>query len=334
MKKWLFGIIISLSVASCSIKINQNFDYQKLLNPEQIESDIEDLKKNLIRKHYNIDWEGEKSNIFKALDNIKTTDTNLTIDSFENQIKIIIDNIDDGHSRIIHQDSIKTKHVNQFGYQTISDSIKYLRIGNFLDTKNLIKTLNKLKLDFQNNESEILIIDIRSNSGGSIPNVNHALSYFVPSNTKIYENVDIKNTSKFTSFLSSKLNSWKENLNIYKYTIKKKLNKDPIIYLWVNDRIASASLLFTYHLQNNGVFIIGKPPKGIFNTFGNQYGHQLKYSKIIYTLATAKVNISNEQPKKINDMLKPNYIPESDWRISDLLNFITNHEKDTIDNNR
>ena len=331
MKKTLITLIVLSSLIGCGVRVNQNFNYENTITPVQIKLDIDELKKNLYKNHFDIDWQGEKSSIFNDLDLIKNTQSPITIGSFESQLTRIINNIDDGHSRIIHQDSININHRNQFGYQSITDSIKYIRIGNFINTKYLVESLDKLEKELLISNSKVLIIDIRSNPGGNIQNVNRALSYFLPSNTRIYENVEVKNTSKLT-YLNSKLLSFKHSLKPFKYTGKKKINKNLKIYLWVDQSIASGSMLFTFHLQNNGAFVIGKPPKGIFNTFGNQHGYRLKHSKIIFTLATAKVNITNKETKKINDILKPNYIPESDWNISNLVEFISENEQITTDN--
>ena len=334
MKIRLLVFLTLITLFGCSIKVNQNFNYQKLITPEQVESDIEDLKRNLEKKHYDINWEGKKSVIYDSLNNILKMSEPISINTFETKLSSIINKIDDGHSRVIHQDSIKSFKRNQFGYQSISDSIGYLRIGNFLDSENLNTALEKFVLSYRNDSKNIIIIDIRSNPGGNIRNVRKTLSYFLPSKTKLYEKIEVRPGSTLT-WLSSKLLFAKANLKFFKYTDAKKIDDNPQIILWINDSIASGSMLLSYHLQNNGAMVIGKPPKGVFSTFGNSYGYKLKYSKIIYTLASARVNLTETNVVRKEDMLEPDYIPENFLKLSDLVNHLKSNRKIlsiTIDN--
>ena len=328
-------LLINLSLITlfgCSIKYNQNFNYQKLVTPEQIASDIKDLKTNLEKKHYDINWEGKKSSIFDSLNNILKVSVPISIDSFETRLSSIINKIDDGHSRVLHQDSIKRLKGIQFGYLSISGTIGYLRIGNFLNTDSLNRTLEKFLSSYTKEPKDIIILDIRSNPGGNINNVSRTLSYFLPSKTKIFEKIETKPTSAITR-LTYKLTSPINNLKIRKYSTIKNINGSPKIVLWINDSIASGSMLLSYHLQNNGATVIGMAPKGVFNTFGNSYTYKLKQSKIIYTLANARVFITKAKVVRMDDMLIPDFIPESSWKLPDLVKHISNKEKCTTANN-
>ncbi len=319
-------ILLAITTLGCGLRINQNFNYDKQITPTEIAEDIEDLKKSLVKYHFDINWEGKQSSIWKSLDSILLINNSITIDSFENLLSLIINKIDDGHSKVKHQDSIKFTNSNQFGFQSISDSMAYLRIGNFMDTKMMLQALNKFKLNYNNNPKNKIIIDIRSNLGGNIQNVNRALTYFLPSNSKLYEKVEMKEFNFLVSKLASIALSAKQNLKLFKYTGKKKINGNPQIYLWIDESIASGSMLLSYHLQNHGAIIIGETPQGVFNTFGNQYGHRLKNSNIIYTLSSIRVYLTEESVTRMEDMLTPNYIPSKKWSLSDLVNYINTLE--------
>ena len=82
MKFKIASILVIVFLSGCSFRINQNFNYKKLITPEQIASDIKDLKKNLETKHYDIDWEGKKSAIFNTLDSIKMRNKSIPIGTF------------------------------------------------------------------------------------------------------------------------------------------------------------------------------------------------------------------------------------------------------------
>ena len=53
-----------MTLYSCSFKINQNFNYQQVIKPEEIRADVDQLKKDLEKKHFDIDWEGKKESYF------------------------------------------------------------------------------------------------------------------------------------------------------------------------------------------------------------------------------------------------------------------------------
>lgn len=321
MKFKIILIFILISLYSCTIKINQNFNYKKHLAPEQVASDIKDLKRILEKEHYDINWDGKKFSIFSSLDSISKINEPISIDSFEKKLSSIINIIDDGHSKVIHQDSTRRLKRNQFGFQSISDSVAYLRIGNFINTESLIRTLENFRLSFNKDPKEILILDIRSNRGGSSRNVHRTLTYFLPTKTKLYEKIDFRPTSAI-NWIPRKIISAKENLKLFKYTGKKKVDQNFKIFLWINDSIASGSMLLSYHLKKNGALVIGEVPKGIFSTFGNSYGYQLKNSKIIYTLASARVYVTEKKVERMEDMLIPDYIPYSTWDLPDIVNYI------------
>lgn len=316
-----------MSILNCSLSINRNFNYQELITPAEIQSDINKLKKTIEKKHFDINWEGKKTLLFNQLDKIKQIDQTITLDSFENRISSIVNNIDDGHSRVIHQDSLDKMNRNSFVAIQISDSITYLRIGNFIKTNELKNTLALFRNIYAKNSSPNIIIDIRDNFGGEIQNVNRVLSHFIPSKTKLYEKVEVKSTS-ILSALSNKLLSAKQNIKHFKYTSKKRINGEPKLYLWINEHIASGSMLLSYHLQKNGATVIGQRPRGLFNTFGNSYGYRLPHSKILYTLATIRVYLKKEKTMRMEDMITPNYIPNSNWEIRDITSFIEVNSKE------
>ena len=320
MKNILLFILLCC-IISCTLRINQNFDYNKIITPSEIQLDIEDLKSNLINKHVNIDWEGKREKIFTELDSIKHIKSPIAVDSFERRLLPIINSIDDGHSRLIHQDSIKKgAKINSFSTIQIEDSIFYLKILHFMDSKNLDTVLKKLTNRKYNSHDKI-IIDIRYNPGGDIRNVLKVLSCFLPVKTKIFETIVGNRSTKYKT-LMDKIKSSKYINPIKKYTGKKLINGSPQIYVWINEYIASGSMLLSYHLQNNGAIIIGQAPKGVLNTFGNAYGYQLSKSKIIYTLATKRVLLSSDTPTRMEDMLKPDFLPETNWKLDDLVSHI------------
>ena len=313
-------IIIVLNI-SCGIRLEQNFDYEERITPEEISQDVEQLRRDLKNKHIDINWEGKQKEIFNDLDELLNIDNPITIDSFEARIDNILENIDDGHSRVIRQDSINAIRPNRFGVFSINDSMIYIRLGNFVDRAELTKSLRVLERMFQNDEHDELIIDLRWNKGGNLLSVRRALSYFIPSKTKLFKQVKCKPSSTL-GFLASKLRHTIHNSWFLKKSGKAKISGSPQVYLWINQEIASGSMIFTYHVQNNGGIVIGEPPKGIYNTFGNAYGYRLKNSRIVYMLASCRLYLSEEKPSRAHDMIIPDHVPDKNMDLEGLVKLI------------
>lgn len=324
--EFLLLIIVLLTMTNCSIRLNPNFNYEELITPKEIKEDINNLKRNLEKRHCDINWEGNKKVIFQKLDEIKEIESLVQLDSFENRISSIINSIDDGHSGIVHQTKYERVKRNPFDVYQISDSIIYLKIGSFIGRSSLKKTLIKFEEIYDEQQHRDIIIDLRNNFGGQIKNVNLLLSYFLPSKTKLYEKVKVRSNKRifdYTNWMNRLIANAKSN----KYTDNKKLKGQPKIYLWINEQIASGSMLLTYHLKKHGAKVIGKKPKGLFNTFGQPNGYKLPNSKIIYTLAAVRLCITDECPMRNDDMISPDYIPNDELEIDDVIKFITENQK-------
>ncbi len=320
MKIFYFSLLTLLLLSGCKSLINQDFVYHENISPVDVRADIDFLKNTLVKYHYDINWENRKAHIFSDLDQIGNINSSISLDSFENRIAAIINSVDDGHSRIIHQSDINRKS-NNFGINRISNSVHYLRISNFLETHKLKEVLVNFKSSFEIKPTEKVLIDIRSNPGGSIENVKYFLSYFLPSKTELYDRLDIKSSNKLYNIISY-FEEKKYNIKLAKTTGVKNLNGSPEIYLLINNEIASGSMLSSYHLQQNGAYIIGHPPNGLFNTFGNARGHKLPNSKIVYTTATARIFLSKQTPARMEDMLQSDYLPSEKMDINQIIDFI------------
>lgn len=310
-------------LTGCSIKINETFDYQRFMNPEDIQYDIKQLKNYLESRHFDINWEGKKEEIFTSLDKVATIDSPISIDSFEERLAKIINHIDDGHSRVIHQKKKIQDHQNPFSVSSISDSVLYLRIGNFMEGDLLSDVLEEFSHQYRKKKPKNVIVDIQNNRGGEIGNVVMALSYFLPSKSKIYEKVKFKHSTGLRKYFS-KLKEYFSGHKINKHTSNRKINGSPRVYVWINDRIASGSMLFSYHMQRNGATIIGQQPKGLFNTFGNATGYKLPKSKIVFTLSRLRLFLSNKVPDRMEDMIRPDFPLEAKSNIHNVLHIINN----------
>ena len=322
MKVFYFMLLSVIFLSGCKALVNQNFEYFKDISPTDVRADIDFLKNSLVKHHYDINWENKKDQIFFDLDQIGNMNSSISLDSFENRIASIINSIDDGHSRVIHQSEFK-RQTSNFGANRIFETTHYLRIPNFIETNELKEVLVNFKTSFEKHPNDRILIDIRSNPGGSIENVKHFLSYFLPSKTELYDRLDMKSSSKFDKIISYFLKN-KYNFKSSKTTSVKKLKGSPEIYLLINNKIASGSMLSSYHLQQNGAYIIGSPPMGVFNTFGNAMGHKLPNSKIVYTIASIRIFLSKQTPSRMEDMLQPNYLPNEEMDINQIIEFISN----------
>lgn len=324
MRLFLY-IIIFLNI-SCGIRIERDFDYGEMIYPNEIIQDVEQLKDNLKNKHININWEGRQGEIFNELDQFSSISVPVTIDSFEARLETILENIDDGHSGVIRQDSINGIRSNKFGVISLNQSMIYLRIGNFLDRSELVENLRTFRRIYEKGEYNEVIIDIRWNRGGNMINVKRALSYFLPPKTEIYHQIECKEASRL-SFMPTRLLNVVSKLEFFKRSREARISGSPQIYLWINREIASGSLLFAYHAKQQGSVVIGEPPKGLYNTFGKAVGYKLKNSRIIYTLSTCRLYLSDDVPNRDQDRLIPDYVPEGDLKIEGLVNFINKIRK-------
>lgn len=328
--KQIISLFIFLSVfAACSVKINKAFDYNRFIHAADIQNDINQLKNNLESRHFDINWEGKKEKIFTSLDEIANIDIPITIDSFERRLGNILNYIDDGHSRVIHQKHLVQSHQNPFGVNCISDSVIYLRIGNFVNYDLLLPTLDEFLILQRQHPQSAIIIDIRNNRGGEIQIVNAVLSYFLPGHTKIFEKVEVRPTSFFTR-ITDIFGGNKLRQTFSKYTSNKKISGFPKIVVWINQNIASGSMLFSYHMQKNGARIAGKQPKGVYNTFGNAKLYKLPKSKLIYTLSSLRVFLDTQIPTRMEDMLVPDHEVDTKLNLNELLallNLTTNQQK-------
>ena len=313
-------------LSGCSVKINSTFDYNRFIQPVDVQDDINQLKNNLESRHFDINWEGKKEEIFASLDEIANIESPISIDSFEVRLGKILNHIDDGHSRVVHQKKGNQVHQNPFSVSSISDSVLYLRIGNFMEGDLLSDVLEEFSFQFRKKRPKNVIVDIQNNRGGEIGNVVMALSCFLPSKTKVYEKAKLKHSSGISG-LFSKLHEYSLNLTINNLTSNRKINGSPHVYVWINDRIASGSMLFSYHMQRNGATILGQQPKGLFNTFGNATRYRLPKSKILYTLSRLRLFLSREVPNRMEDMITPDLPMEAKSDINDLLQIINKPER-------
>lgn len=317
--KYFLILLGCLSILeSCSVKINETFDYNRFIHPADVQYDINQLKLNLESKHFDIDWEGKKRVIFSSLDEIANIENPISIDSLERRLGSILNHIDDGHSRVVHQKKLVKTHQNPFGVNIISDSVIYLRIGNFVNYDLLLPTMEEFLILQRQHPRSAIIIDIRNNRGGDIQIVNAVLSYFLPGHTKIFEKVEVRPTTFFARiayiFGGNKLSQ-----SLSRYTSYKKTSGMPRIVVWINQNIASGSMLFSYHMQKNGATIAGKQPKGVYNSFGNAKSYKLPNSKLIYTLSSMRVFLDTEIPSRMEDMLIPDYEVDPKLNLNELL---------------
>lgn len=310
---------IAMFFSSCTIKLNTNFDYDEVIMPKEIREDVIQLKEKLLKHHYDLNWEGRQMDIVEALDQIAAIDIPITLDSLESLLSSTVNNIDDGHTRVIHQGK-RDIRIETFQATRISTNSIYVRIPNFTEFNELDKAMTKLQEIYNADSGINVIVDLRNNPGGVIDYVNYFLSYFLPSFTPLYDQVDIRKSGGFG--LKNYLLKKKEGLDYFRETGKKKLVGNPKLFVLINEKIASASMLSSYHLKNAGAYIIGKPPKGLFNTFGNSYGHRLSNSKIVFTIATARVLLNKKVPSRMDDMLIPDFVPSQHMDLSQIVRYV------------
>lgn len=60
----------------------------------------------------------------------------------------------------------------------------------------------------------------------------------------------------------------------------------------------------------------------------NARGYMLPHSKIVYALAKAKVYVTDGTVLRMDDMITPNFVPDVDWKLIDLITYINKYGRE------
>jgi hypothetical protein len=314
VKEKIIFISICISMLSCnSIKF---ISLAKTLDKKEVEKDVRYLKSKLLEKHYNLNWENREAEIISRLDSlvIDNSDSELTIERFSENLKEIIQTIDDGHTNVFgfNIDNKRiTKNVAQnFSCITVDTSTVLIRVPNFTDEKNLKRNLKTLKLLLGNGDCKRIIVDLRTNKGGDVLNVACFLNKILEDDTSLCLSqkvkakkgllgvgknltLRLKGLIRSGDFFEKKCQKIKgENI----YNISKK-------YVLIDSGIISGSMLATYHLRKAGYIVVGENPNSLFNTFGNAEFINLPSSNLYVSISTARAIVDQNYKKRDDDKL-------------------------------
>ncbi len=282
------------------------------LSPSQIQEDIEFVKTKLAEEHYDLDWENRKDIILNELDSLANSPSIVNVHSLKTALESVVNTIDDGHTKIvgIEKHTQKYNEINsQYCCTVLNENTVYLKIPTFTNRSKLNKSLEEFKRTVVASNANSVVIDLRNNRGGSTENVNALLKNTLQNETEICIEIKMKKKKGFKNALINKRLGFKRSGDYlvkkcelikpeFKYNV---LNK----YLLVDSTIFSGSMIATYHLQKDGYKVLGKPPKSLFNAFGNAYTWSLPNSKLYINISTLKIHLNENFSSREMDMLIP-----------------------------
>lgn len=242
---------------------------------------------------------------------------------------------------------ITNKAKNVF-YKKLESNIGYIKITDF--NGNQTSTYKKIMSNIKEIKTEKLIIDLRSNYGGSMINANDILSYFInqPFEYSLVTPINLEQFDYYNSngmisrlggslylntisksFIQIKNNYWYFHFNIepyYKYIYQKK------VYVLINEHTLSASSYLASQLKHKAnATIIGSSSGGAeFGNGGYTYiqvtlpvtGSKLKmpHNYIDYNIGNSNGSLNVD--KKI-EMNIEDYIEKKDFVLEKAIKYIS-----------
>ncbi|WP_120167656.1 S41 family peptidase [Thermohalobacter berrensis] len=145
--------------------------------------------------------------------------------------KVTLGILREGNAEILYIDVVREViKVNPIKYEVLEDNIGYIRISQF--NENTLENITKTLEEFDKEDIERLIVDLRNNPGGYLNEVVEVLRYFVPEGPIVH----VKEPG-------GKIQTIKSNLKGPKYKI----------VVLVNEGSASASEIFAGAIKDTGV---------------------------------------------------------------------------------
>lgn len=328
LRKILLGFFVVTTLGSCA---STNYGvYNNVLSKQDIESDIRYIKRKLISQHYNLDWEGRQDNILSSLDSLARVSENITVKQFKNALQPIMEFVDDGHTDVmaeVEMDLQRAKSNQPFECFMLEKNTAYLKVPHFMDPLELNRVLNTFDHLVTEHKAERIVIDLRSNPGGSVNLVRNFLSrtieeptqYCLSQKTKMVSGL---HPSRKIILLLKGIGKPEDKV----YTITK--NQEVIAttdyevehkYVLVDSTIISGSMIAAYHLKKDGYEVIGSAPSALFNSFMNPIFFNLPKSKLYLSVSTGRFHLDDNLYNRTKDQLFPDFETELNFSLKGLM---------------
>ncbi len=329
--RFLFVVFTVASLASCA---TTNYGvYNNVLDKKDISSDINFIKRKLITQHYSLNWEGRQVKVFQALDSLAQVSEKLTVKRFKNSLKPILAFVDDGHTDVMSEielDLRKAKSSKPFNCLLLEKNTVYLKVPHFVDPAALNKALDTFDHFLTAHEAERVVIDLRSNPGGSVNLVRQFLSRILESPTQYCLGQKTKMVSglhlsrKLILLLrgkksqESKVYILSEEQQVQSFNDYEVAHK----YVLVDSTMISGSMIAAYHLREDGYKVIGSAPTALFNSFMNPIFFNLPKSKLYLAISTGRFHLDENLNNRADDQLQPDFETKLDFSLKGLMNGI------------
>jgi len=329
MRKLILSLFIISTLASCA---STNYGvYDNTLSKADISQDIKFIKRKLLTQHYDLNWEGRQDRIIKALDSLAASTNKINVRSFRKALKPIFEQVDDGHTDVmaeVEMDLLRAKSNKPFQCYLLEKKTAYLKIPHFMDGERLNNVLGTFRHLINEHEAERIVIDLRSNPGGSVEFVRKFLQTTI-SDSRLY---CMKQRTRLASGLSLPvklilrakgevqdgfvlLHEYQDVKPSFDFEIENK-------YLLVDSTIISGSMIAAYHLKEDGYLVIGSAPDALFNSFMNPVFFSLPRSKLYMAVSTGRFHLNENVNNRAEDQLIPDVETKVDYSLKGLMNAI------------